>query len=285
MGDRVVDVAPRQDEVPMIERDVVQAMSVLRAQGRGYKHIARVLGIARNTVRHYLRDGAVPETQVRPTTRALDEAAQARAVALFESTAEGNAVVVHQLLRDEGHEASTRTVQRAVQGTRQARRAEQARHRALRDRAGATRCRSTSGSEARPDRRPDGAGVLPRRGARILAPALRQGLPQRAPGRLARGHRGRLRALRRCAPARCSATTPAPWSATTTARATRSSSTRRSSRSAATGTSLPRACAPYRARTKGKAESGVKYVKRNVFAGRDFDSFAALEQQPRSVDR
>lgn len=125
MGDRVVDVAPRQDEVPMIERDVVQAMSVLRAQGRGYKHIARVLGIARNTVRHYLRDGAVPETQVRPTTRALDEAAQARAVALFESTAEGNAVVVHQLLRDEGHEASARTVQRTVQGTRQARRAEQ----------------------------------------------------------------------------------------------------------------------------------------------------------------
>lgn len=51
-----MDVAPRQDEVPMIEGDVVQAMSVLRAQGRGYKHIARVLGIARNTVRYYLRD-------------------------------------------------------------------------------------------------------------------------------------------------------------------------------------------------------------------------------------
>jgi hypothetical protein len=41
---------------------------------------------------------------------------------------------------------------------------------------------------------------------------------------------------------------------------------------------LPRACAPYRARTKGKVESGVKYVKRNALAGRAFASFAALEQ-------
>jgi hypothetical protein len=35
---------------------------------------------------------------------------------------------------------------------------------------------------------------------------------------------------------------------------------------------------PYRARTKGKTESGVKYVKRNALAGRAFASFAALEQ-------
>jgi hypothetical protein len=40
----------------------------------------------------------------------------------------------------------------------------------------------------------------------------------------------------------------------------------------------PRACAPYRARTKGKVQSGVKYVKRNALAGRPFASFAALEQ-------
>jgi len=38
----------------------------------------------------------------------------------------------------------------------------------------------------------------------------------------------------------------------------------------------PRACAPYRARTKGKTESGVKYVKRNGLAGRSFESFGAL---------
>jgi hypothetical protein len=39
----------------------------------------------------------------------------------------------------------------------------------------------------------------------------------------------------------------------------------------------PRACRPYRARTKGKTESGVKYVKRNGISGRRFDSFAHLE--------
>lgn len=40
----------------------------------------------------------------------------------------------------------------------------------------------------------------------------------------------------------------------------------------------PRACAPYRARTKGKTEAGVKYVKRNALAEQAFESFAALEQ-------
>lgn len=39
----------------------------------------------------------------------------------------------------------------------------------------------------------------------------------------------------------------------------------------------PRACRPYRARTKGKTESSVKFVKRNAIAGRRFDSTAHLE--------
>ena len=39
----------------------------------------------------------------------------------------------------------------------------------------------------------------------------------------------------------------------------------------------PRACLPYRARTKGKDERGVGYVKNNAIAGRRFDSWAALE--------
>lgn len=38
-----------------------------------------------------------------------------------------------------------------------------------------------------------------------------------------------------------------------------------------------KACAPYRARTKGKDERGVGYVKANAIAGRRFGSFAALE--------
>ncbi|WP_222934191.1 IS21 family transposase [Cyanobium sp. NS01] len=39
----------------------------------------------------------------------------------------------------------------------------------------------------------------------------------------------------------------------------------------------PRACRPYRARTKGKDERGVAYVKKNAMAGREFGSWEALE--------
>ena len=39
----------------------------------------------------------------------------------------------------------------------------------------------------------------------------------------------------------------------------------------------PKACRPYRARTKGKDERGVGYAKANAIAGREFGSWAALE--------
>lgn len=38
-----------------------------------------------------------------------------------------------------------------------------------------------------------------------------------------------------------------------------------------------RACVPGRAQTKGKVESGVKYVKRNCIAGREFESWQGME--------
>lgn len=39
----------------------------------------------------------------------------------------------------------------------------------------------------------------------------------------------------------------------------------------------PRACAPFRARTKGKTENGVGYVKKNAIAGHTFASWEAFE--------
>jgi transposase len=39
----------------------------------------------------------------------------------------------------------------------------------------------------------------------------------------------------------------------------------------------PRACTPYRARTKGKTENGVGYVKKNAIAGRCFPTWEAFE--------
>jgi transposase len=45
---------------------------------------------------------------------------------------------------------------------------------------------------------------------------------------------------------------------------------------------IPRACAPYRARTKGKDERGVGYVKRNAIAGH---RFASLDELHAHLDR
>jgi transposase len=41
----------------------------------------------------------------------------------------------------------------------------------------------------------------------------------------------------------------------------------------------PRLCRPYRAQTKGKVESGVKYVKRNFLVGRDFIDMTDVREQ------
>ncbi len=60
--------------------------------------------------------------QVRPNARVLDESSRERAVELFGSAAEGNAVVVQRLRAGEGQQASVRSVQRVRASTRRARR-------------------------------------------------------------------------------------------------------------------------------------------------------------------
>jgi len=44
----------------------------------------------------------------------------------------------------------------------------------------------------------------------------------------------------------------------------------------------PRVCRPYRAQTKGKVESGVKYIKRNFLPGRVFRDLADFNEQLRA---
>lgn len=45
----------------------------------------------------------------------------------------------------------------------------------------------------------------------------------------------------------------------------------------------PRACAPYRARTKGKTESGVGYVKKNAIAGHFLRELGGIRGAPRQM--
>src|SRR5262245_3404323 len=102
------------EEVCMVEPEMVRRIDALKRAGFGAKRISRELGLARNTVRRYLRLEGPPKRSVRPKARRLSPVQQARAVALLEGAAEGNAVVVAEMLAGEGVRASVRTVQRAL---------------------------------------------------------------------------------------------------------------------------------------------------------------------------
>jgi transposase len=275
MGREIEAVAPPRLEVPMLEAEAVRQMRELAARGWGAKKIAKELGLARNTVRRYLRSGAAAEVQERPAARCLDDAARAEAVALLENEAEGNAVVVAQLLAERGVEASVRTVQRVVAGRRRELHAAE---------VATVRFETAPGRQMQIDfgeRRVWIAGeqvtvhfmaavlsysrrmfvkafLHERQGEWLdgIASAFRHfgGVPLEV-----LGDNARCLVLGRDREAQTVIFHPAyaafcrDWDV------------------------QPRACQPYRARTKGKTESGVKYVKRNAIAGRRFESFAHLQ--------
>jgi transposase len=222
-----------------------------------------------------LRGGVSAETQVRPNARVLDDSSRDRAVELFGSAAEGNAVVVQRLLAGEGQQASVRSVQRVLASTRRARRVAQ---------VATVRYETAPGHQVQIDfgqKLVAIAGELVRVyllvavlgfSRRIFVKAFlaaRQDdwLEGIADGfrhfggvtRTALGDNDRCLVERRDRATGAVVFTPAylafcrDWDI------------------------VPRACAPYRARTKGKTESGVKYVKYNGLAGRAFESFGGLE--------
>lgn len=260
----------------MVEPFVVRQIRVLSGRGWGAKRISRELGIARNTVRRYLRGGLAAEQQTRPSRRRLDEASQVEARALFTGLAAGNAVVVAREMSQRGVEASIRTVQRIVAPQRRAARVSD---------VATVRFETAPGQQLQIDfgqKRVEIAGQLVRvhllvavlsYSRRLFVQAFltergddwREGLAGafRHFGGVPRtvlGDNARALVVGRDRVAQTVLFHPAylafcrDWDVE------------------------PRACAPYRARTKGKGESGVKYVKHNALAGRGFASFAALEQ-------
>lgn len=258
----------------MVDPEVVRQMNQLRRLGWGTKRIAKELGVAPGTVRRYKREGVAAETQVRPNARRLNDKARADAVRLFEGAAEGNAVVVQDLLARSDVHASVRTVQRAVQAKRAERKAaalasirfETAPGRQMQIDFGEKRVR-IGGVQSRIyffvavlgySRRIFVKPFLSQRHEdwrEGIAAAFRHfdGIPsellvdnakalviEHIAGERVVLHEG-LRAFCR------------------------------------DHDLTVKACRPYRARTKGKTESGVKYVKRNAIAGREFSSFASME--------
>jgi len=119
-----VEALRREPEVAMVDPEDVVRMRVLAGMGWGSKRISREIGVARNTVRRYLRGGPEAEVQARPRRRRLSEDDRREAERLFREEAGGNAVVVRDLLRARGVLADVRTIQRAVRESRRRMRGE-----------------------------------------------------------------------------------------------------------------------------------------------------------------
>lgn len=266
-------VAGRGSET-MLAPQEVQRMLALQALGWGAKRISRELGCSRNTVRQYLRQGGWRPMDVAARAGVLEPHRQWLAERLRQHR--GNADVVRQdLARELGIRVSLRTVQRAVEPLR----------RELRAEAVATvRYETAPGQQLQIDfgstavligeemqrihlfvatlgysRRCYVAVFLHERQSawlQGLEGAFRHfgGVPQEILLDNARAlvteHNVQTREVKfnDRFHAFCRY-----WGVT------------------------PRACAPYRARTKGKDERGVGYVKRNAIAGHRFASLEALQ--------
>lgn len=263
----------RTEEVRVVEPDVVEKIQVLERLRWGKRRIAGELGVSVNTVRRYLR-GAPAGVQTRPDRAALSDEQRALAGTLWRTTAQGNAVVVRDLLAQAGVRASLRTVQRAVEQVRRETRVRE---------AATARFETPPGQQLQVDfgeRRVRIGGV--EQTVYFFVAALgysrrmyvRAGLSQRQDEwklglEAALGHFGGRPQMVVVDNAKALILEHSPGHV----RVHPAFDAYCRDRGMAVF-----ACQPYRARTKGKVESGVKYVKRNAIAGREFADFAALER-------
>jgi transposase len=258
----------------MLAPDEVAAMVRLHALGWGSRRIAGALGCSRNAVKRYLAAGGWVAIRQPRRRRCLD--------GLEEWLAErfrrhrGNCDVVRQdLVREHGVVVSLRTVERAMAPLRQALRAEA---------RSCLRFETPPGKQLQID---FGATAVPIGGAavRVHLFVATLGYSRRPFVRAFRHERqsawfeGMEGAFRRFGGVpqevlfdNARALVDHHDAATREVRFNE-----RLLAFARHWGFRPRACAPYRARTKGKDERGVGYVKRNAIAGHGFASWAALE--------
>src|SRR5512135_1328619 len=269
-----VHLRSTQEDTRMLEPDVVDRIRELSGQGLGSKRIARQLGISRNSVRRYLA-GATVGFQERLAVRRLDGPTLSEVHQLFGTVAEGNTVVIQQELASRGIHIDLRTLQRAVATLRQEERA-----RAL----ATVRFETPPGQQIQID---FGEKVVPIAGQPVkvyLMTAVlghsrrlycRAFLAQRQDDWLeglqgAFQHFGGLTEQVLCDNASPLVTSHDRQSGQVVWNPGFETFCRDRGLTA-------KACRPRRARTKGKIERGVGYVKHNALAGRSFDSFAELE--------
>ena len=258
----------------MLEPEAVSAMLRMKELGWGTRRIARQLGVSRNTVKRYIEAGGWRGYRQPRRRKLLDD----HAAWLKESFERhrGNADVVRQeLLAEKRIAVSLRTIERAVAPYRLAL--------AAAARA-TTRFETAPGKQLQIDfgeRLVDIAGIKVK--AFLFVAAL---------GYSRRLHVVAFRHERQESWFTGLESTFTKFGGVTEEVLFDNARALVSSHNAATRTVIfndkllafakhwgfrPRACAPYRARTKGKTENGVGYVKHNAVAGRSFVSWEAFE--------
>jgi transposase len=278
MDEERITESALQDEIlrgqVMKTPDDVAAMMWLKSLGWGAKRIARELGCSHHTVKGYLAAGGVrpfKSPQRRKLLDGYDDWLRERFV-----RHRGNADVVRQdLLSEKGLAVSRRTLQRAVQSYRQALKAE-----AL----ATVRFETAPGQQLQID---FGERLVEIAGARVKAFVFvaTLGYSRRLHVRAFRSEKqehwfaGLESAFRTFGGVPETVLMDNPR-----ALVVRHDRARRTVEFndkllafAKHWRFSPRACAPYRARTKGKTESGVGYVKKNAIAGHSFSSWEAFE--------
>ena len=266
----------KNEEIQVIQSpDEVTAMMVLASLGWGSKRIAKELGCARNTVKRYLQQGGWQPYQApnrEPKLRGYEKWLEAA----FKQH-NGNADVVRQELKSKfGIEVSLRTVERAVAHLRCELRKEN---------LATVRFETLPGQQLQVD---FGSKLVPIGGektkvyvfAATLAYSRRLYVEVFTHERQTAWLQGIEGALRH-------------FGGATEEILVDNAASLVKTHNRQTGELVfnerflafcrywglkPRACAPYRARTKGKDERGVGYTKNNALAGREFGSWEAMAE-------
>ena len=265
----------KQEDTRMVKPEIVDRIRELAGQGLGSKRIAREVRVSRNSVRRYLA-GATAGFQKRPAARLLDAATLREVHDLFGTVAEGNTVVVQQELARRGLHFDLRTLQRAVGPLRQEERAQA---------VATVRFETLPGHQIQMD---FGEKVVRIAGQPVklhLMTAVlgysrrlycRAFLAQRQDDWLegldgAFRHFGGLTEQVLCD----NASPLVKFHDRESGHVVFNPGFETFCRDRGL---TPKACRPRRARTKGKIERGVGYVKHNALAGRSFASFEELER-------
>lgn len=258
----------------MQDPEDVVVMLRLHEKGWGSKRIARELGVSRNTVRRYLRAGGYePYGGAAGREKALAGYEDWLAEQLRQHR--GNADVVRQELeRVHGVRVSLRTVERAVAGERQELRAEA---------VATTRYETAAGEQLQGDFGQTTVEIADEK-VRVYLCVVTLGYSRRPYVEVFENEKvaawlqtiegafryfGGVTAEVLVDNARALVSTHNPVTREVVFSFTFAAFARYWG-------FKPKACAPYRARTKGKDERGVGYVKRNAIAGRRFESMEAL---------